>query len=157
MAETNLNIEILKKEIATLVEEYSKDENVECIYLLPLVDDGKIYLYMFIVFLDCIEFEKKMNELTELTEKYDNRVDEIGGRFIVDAIRNHYFRENAENMLELESVKDLFSSSILFDRNGKYYKIAHQFDQYYHYMEKYRNVLDVNLDELTSNTRERRK
>lgn len=153
MLKNKLNTDLLKNEIVNLANKYSKDENVECIYFLPFAENDERIFDLVIVFSEQVNLDSIDKEISELNEKYCKKIFEIGGKIVLLSDRSDKYSAVAMHYYEVRRVRDLLSSSILFDRSGEYVKIAHQFDEY-NTMNKYDNILEVNIDTKINNARQ---
>lgn len=153
MLKNNLNTDLLKNEIANLTNKYSKDDNVECIYFLPFVENDERIFDLVIVFSEQVNLDEVDKEISELNEKYCKKISEIGGKIVLLSDRSDKYSAVAMHYREVRRVRDLLSSSIIFDRSGEYIKIAHQFDKY-STMNKYRNIFEVNSDTKINNAKQ---
>jgi hypothetical protein len=132
------------RSIARIVHGYKKKENVECIYLLPYeTKQGNIF-DLVIVF---SEFDKKsLTNIRKYNKEHEKPEiqEKCGGLITIVSDSELFYSGIAMERREIIRVKDLLSSHILYDKTGRYHKIAHQFDRY-NTMEKYTNIVDIKL------------
>lgn len=117
-------------ELARLVVEYKKDENVKCIYFAPYKGLGKIRGYVLELTLikkDSIVDEKiKQYNESHQTEDY---LREFGVKIDVEVEDEKKYTITDFNLSEIKKCNNLFNSTILFDRTGKYTKIKERLQQ----------------------------
>lgn len=109
------------EELARLVFEQKKDESVECIYFAPYKNLGDIEGYVLDVTIvkngDAKEFEKYncLHQEEEMLKKYGLKI------YVHSNLSQDYTIPSSLSIPN--TCYDLFNSTILFDRYGKYYKI----------------------------------
>lgn len=145
MSKNNLKLDKLKNEIGNLVNKYCNNSNVECIYFIPFIENDEMKFELTIVFSNKEDLSKIDNEISRLNKKYNKQINDFGGKLVLYADKCDNYSICAMHSYEVRRVKDLLSSTIIFDRSGKYNKIAHQFDQD-NTMEKYDNIFEVDID-----------
>ena len=132
-------------ETKSFLEEYEKRKDVDCIYLLSHEEKDYNEFDLVIVFNDGISkrTETRFNKLNNLFKKEDS-INSFGGRLSLVADENTNYSMLASNASEIKRVRDLLSSQILYDKDGLYKKIAHQFDSY-RIVEPYSNSFEIKL------------
>lgn len=149
--------EILVDELARITYKFKKEENVECIYLLPAKSESENCYSMMVNLIvksnnnnkhllnsvlnyniskEKEEFENKSNTkisiTTDLACCYNNIFDK----------KNSLMQKSAEN--------DLFNATILYDKSGKYYRLKKQIDLRYKKLKlswlfKYEDSINMDL------------
>lgn len=147
----------LVDELARIVYKFKKEENIECIYILPAKsknEDCYNIMVNLIVKSNCenthllnsvhnYNISKEKNEVesnsntkisitTDLASCYNNILDK----------QNTLMQKSAEN--------DLYNGIILYDKSGKYYRLKKQIDLRskklkYSWLFKYENFIDIDL------------
>lgn len=135
--------------VAKIVNKYKKNEDVECIYLLPHTTENGNFYNLVIV---CTTYYT-IGELEEEISQYNIRQikgkEKIGGELRILTDYSARYEETALNRSRIDRVKDLLSSRVLYVKNGygrHYYRVAHQFDKY-NTMEKYDNCFRITISE----------
>lgn len=137
--------------VAKIVNKYKKNEDVECIYLLPYKTENGIFYNLVIV---CGTYYT-IDEFEEDIEKYNNKQtqeeakEKIGGELRILTDYSARYEELALNPSRVGRAQDLLASRILYTKNGygrHYYRVAHQFDKY-NTMEKYDNCFRITISE----------
>ena len=126
----------LIKTVATLVNVFKKNENVECIYLMPFkIDGNNIYRLVIVYDSERITLAKKKQSIRYCNAKIKEKLDtkKIGGELCIIAECSSKYEERALNPSRVNKVQSLLSSRILYTKEGygrKYYRVAHQFDRH---------------------------
>ena len=137
--------------VAKIVTKYKKNEDIECIYLLPFTIENENFYNLVIVsssYETIDELEEKI-EKTNKKQKQEIEKEIIGGELRISTDYCVYYDDEALNPSRVARVKDLLSSRILYTKKGYgryYYRVAHQFDKY-NTVEKYNNLFAIAIPE----------
>lgn len=129
----------------SFLKKYTKRKDVDCIYLLSYKQEDYNVFDLTIVFKNKVskKIEDKFDKLNTLFES-ENCIDSFGGKLRLLIDESSAYSILAMNPSEITRVRDLLSSQILYDKKGKYKKIAHQFDTY-RTLEPYENSFQLRL------------
>ena len=138
--------------VATLVNVLKKNEKVECIYLMPYKIETENVYDLVVVYSDYETVKAKNKKLmeyinTRINEKLNNKT--IGGKLYITANGSRDYHKAAVESRDVEKVKDLLSSRILYTKKGygrKYHRVAHQFDRY-KTLGRYSNYIRIAIPE----------
>lgn len=137
--------------VAKLVTKYKKNEDVECIYLLPYTTENENFYNLVIVCGTYETIDKLKNSIEESNKKQKHELEKvkIGGELRILTDYSARYEERALNPSRVGRVQDLLSSRILYTKNGYgryYHRVAHQFDKY-NTVEKYNNRFRIAIPE----------
>lgn len=136
--------------VAKIVTKYKKNEDVECIYLLPYkTENGNSYDLVIVcgTYYTIDEFEEGIEKYNDKQNKEEK--EKIGGKLRVMTDYSARYEELAVNPSRVGRAQDLLSSRILYTKNGygrHYHRVAHQFDKY-NTMEKYNKRFRITIPE----------
>ena len=108
MSKSNINVDAKKNEILNLVNKYSIDDNVDCLYFLPYIENGVCIFNLVIVFSKSELINEMNDEIIKLNQKYGQMYDELGGNLIVSLDRSDKYSRCAMHGYEIRRGKDLF-------------------------------------------------
>ena len=138
--------------VATLVNVLKKNEDVECIYLMPLkADEENIYKLVIVYGSYRMALHKCENVIPAYRKWIEKNVDSesIGGELQLKVDHSGKYLKCAVNPSDVRRVDDILSSRILYTKKGygiKYHKVAHQFDRY-HTTERYPEYFRIAIPE----------
>ena len=133
-----LNISENQKEqlcflLAKIALEFKKDENVECIYYAAY--NGFRKISGDVLEITIVRKDTKEESISESIKKYNNlynqdSLNKFGLRICVDIDYEDKYTIIDLNSSEVRRSNNLFNSTILFDRTGKYKEIQEQTKKY---------------------------
>lgn len=121
----------LCNELAKILLDFKKDENVECIYFAPYKGLGKIRGYV----LELTLIEKDANKDEKIKEyntshQNEETLSELGVKIEIDIEDESKYPTIELDPTQLKKYNNLFNSVILFDRTGKYTRIKKQLEKF---------------------------
>ena len=125
----------LMDEIVKHAARFERFPSIECVYLMTFFDNGTTVFRLYTIFSSDIDY-KIFTRCKEIASKYDKMYDtedtrkKFGGVFQIAVETNDRYCRFAMHADEVGKVRNLYKSKILYDKDGEYYKIAHQFDSY---------------------------
>jgi hypothetical protein len=123
----------LVDEIANLVANFKKDENVECIYFAPYKGLGNIEGNVIEFTVVIKGYSKKITQEFSKCDKCLKEHDlirKLGIKIHVNADNSEKYTTLPLNPSEILRANCLFNSVILFDRTGEYTKIKRKAQEY---------------------------
>ena len=141
----------LVETVAKIVRKYKKNEGVECIYLLPYIEDNENF-YDLVIICGCFETKDEIEEKTSEVngkQKNESEKERIGGELHILTDYSARYEEIALNPSRVSRAQNLLSARILYTKKGygrHYYRVAHQFDKY-NTMDKYNNSFRISISE----------
>lgn len=116
--------ECLCSELAKLTSEFKKDETIECIYLCPYIgiDRDKSATLELTLVSEGLHNKITIENYNQLYKNMES-LEKFGVKIYVVVDNKNKYTISAMSRSELARTNDLFNSTILFDRTGKYTKI----------------------------------
>jgi hypothetical protein len=138
----------IKTETTKFLEEYKERKDVGCIYLLANEEHNlrRNNFNLVIVFENGVSKTtlKEFNKLNNCFSRRDS-IESFGGLLTLVADDCTDYSNCADTPDSIKRVRDLLSSEILYDKEGEYTKIAHQFDTY-RKVDKYSDSFNLDIE-----------
>lgn len=121
----------LVNEIASLIDRFKKDKDVECIYFAPYkdLDDGYIVDFRIVIKGDCDTKNKNFCKYNELYREHEY-IRKFGMQIYIMFDHAPKYTILPLNPSEVIRANNLFNSVIFYDKTGEYSKIKKETEKY---------------------------
>lgn len=132
-----------------LADKLRRRKNIDCIYFTAYVKEKdtieRIYELTIVTSGELSDQTKQaIKEYSRKIRTFEDTFKLYDGVFKIVLDSKDNYATCAMEYGECRRVQNLYSATILLDKTGYYYKVAHQFDQY-GTMYKYENIIDYNM------------